>query len=111
MATADCYNQALSGPWGVVMSKTVQPIDRPKCACGGCTHLQRVETHPVYGKGFEVRFFSCEFCGWEATSETNPNIIHVAPEHDDRKAILSVLLGKLRNVGRAAGSRGRSATA
>jgi hypothetical protein len=93
----------------MVMSKTVRAIDRPKCECGGCTHLQRVETHPVYGKGFEVRFFACEYCGWEATRETNPSVIQVAPEPNDRKAILSVLLGKL-GVGRTAGSR-RSATA
>jgi hypothetical protein len=95
----------------MVMSRMVRPIDRPKCGCGGCTHLQRVETHPVYGKGFEVRYFSCEFCGSEATTETNPSVIQLAPEGDDRKAILSILLGKLLGVGRAAGSRGRSATA
>ena len=54
------------------MHKIIHPIERPGCQCGGPTHLDRIEPHPIHGKGFELRVFACAYCGKEITSETTP---------------------------------------
>jgi hypothetical protein len=92
------------------MHTMIRAIERPGCPCGGSTHLERIESHPIHGKGFEVRVFACEYCGKEITTETTPADIEIAPMLAGRGAILSVLMGKLRSVSRFARSRGRPAS-
>ena len=111
MAFADSCNLALSGGRRqTAMHKTIQPIERPDCECGGPTHLERIESHPIHGKGFELRLFACEYCGKETTSETTPDDADLVTTRNDRNTGLSILLEKLRSVGRFIRSRGRSAS-
>jgi hypothetical protein len=92
------------------MPKIIRPIERPNCPCGGSTYLERVESHPIHGKGFEIRFFACEYCGTETASETTPDDVDLVPERSDRGTVLSMMVDKLRSVGRLMRSRGRSAS-
>jgi hypothetical protein len=62
-----------------VRKVSIREIIRPRCACGGDTRLKRVDQHPIYGIGFELRVFECERCRSERTTETSPDTISLVP--------------------------------
>jgi hypothetical protein len=92
------------------MHKIIRPIERPRCQCGGSTYLERVESHPIHGKGFEVRVFACKYCGTETTSETTPDDVDFVLEPSDRDTVLSMMADKLRSISRLMRSRSRFAS-
>jgi hypothetical protein len=62
-------------------------------------HLHKVMSHPVHGKGFEVRVFACAWCDHETSIETTPDDdIRLVPEPSARPGILSLVLKKLLGV-------------
>src|SRR5262245_33575671 len=91
--------------------KLILPTDHPCCPCGGPTRLERIESHPIHGNGFEVRVFVCSYCGKEATTETTPDKIDLARQLAERDITSLSLIGRLRSLSRMLRSRGRSAKA
>jgi hypothetical protein len=77
------------------IKKSIYPIKSPGCQCGGPTHLERIEWHPIHGKGFELRLFACAYCGKETTSETTPDDVDLAVARNDRNTGLSILREKV----------------
>jgi hypothetical protein len=62
-----------------VRKVSIREIIRPRCACGGDTRLKRVDQHPTFGAGFELRIFECQCCGSECRTETSPETISLVP--------------------------------
>jgi hypothetical protein len=59
-------------------------------------HLHKVVSHPVHGKGFEVRVFACTWCDHETSIETTPaGDIRLVPEPNAHPTMLSLVLRKL----------------
>jgi len=76
-----------------VRKVNIREIVRPRCHCGGDTRLKRVDSHLVHGIGFEQRFFECQRCGAECTTETSPDTISLVPaaSPDARRSFWTLL--------------------
>jgi hypothetical protein len=68
---------------------SIREIAKPRCSCGGDTRLKRVDQHPVYGIGYELRVFVCARCGTERTTETTPET--ASPIPPPRRSLWSLL--------------------
>jgi hypothetical protein len=74
----------------------IREIRRPRCPCGGATRLGRIARHPVHGPGYEIRYFECERCGHERTTETAPDEALLVPDTPPagRRSLWALLMGR-----------------